>query len=69
MTLELMALMSVLVAPRKSLLGSDFQLESSGRLEAEVWQGTSPSKHKITKVTYFRHPRIDNEGDSNPEYA
>lgn len=65
MTLELMALMSVLVAPRKSLLGSGFQLEGSGRLDAEMWQGTSLSEDKIT----IWHLRTDKEGDSNPEYA
>lgn len=47
MTLELMALMLVLVAPRKSLLGSDFQLESSGRLEAGG--GKAPA-HPSTKL-------------------
>lgn len=36
MTLELKALMSVLVVPRKSLFESDLQLESSGRLEKGV---------------------------------
>lgn len=43
-TLELKALMSALVVPRKSLFESGFRLESSGRLEAEECQGISLSE-------------------------
>lgn len=53
MTLELKALMSELVIPRKFLFESDFQLESSGRLEIGVTRHQPVRLHKITQVTDF----------------